>query len=88
MNRDHTAVAEYSVQGMTCSSCTKSIQSTVSDEQGVRNVTVSLEKENCLVAFDDHLTTAEKIRETIEDCGFGACLLSTSRETVTTNLTG
>ena len=89
MNRNNVAVAEYSVQGMTCSSCTKSIQSAVSDlQQGVRDVTVSLEKEKCVVVFNDHFTTAERIRETIEDCGFDVCLLSTSKEMVTMNSTG
>ena len=78
MNRDDIEMVEYSVQGMTCSSCTKSIHSALMETTGVRDVTVSLENQNCLVVFENRLTTTAKVQECIEDCGFDVSLVSQS----------
>ena len=65
-----TTKVKYSVEGMTCHSCTKSIHSAVSELPGVQQVDVFLEGACATVVYDADLTNPNAIKETIEDCGF------------------
>ncbi|XP_022091601.1 copper-transporting ATPase 1-like isoform X2 [Acanthaster planci] len=62
------------VEGMTCSSCVHSIEGRISTFDGVHNISVSLDKKEARVQFDPRRTTAEQLREGIEDMGFDATL--------------
>ena len=70
------AKVKYSVEGMTCHSCTKSIHAAVSELPGIKLVNVSLEAASATVVFDAGLNNPEKIKETIVDCGFDVQTLS------------
>ena len=63
-------VALISVEGMTCNSCVKLIESTVPSSDGVRGVKVSLEAKEAFVQFNPTMTTAEKVSTAIYDMGF------------------
>ena len=70
------AKVKYSVEGMTCQSCCKTIHGAVSDLRGVKLVEVSLETDSASVVYDVSLIKPDKIKETILDCGFDVETLS------------
>ena len=72
-----TSTCHLSVEGMTCSSCTKAIVSALSDVKGVTNVIVSLETASASISHDQAAIQPEKIREVIEDCGFEVRIVET-----------
>lgn len=69
------------IQGMTCGSCVTSITQQVAKLQGVQSIVVSLVTEECHVDFDSSEVSLEDIKETIENCGFDANIISISEPT-------
>ncbi|KAJ1877689.1 ATPase Cu transporting protein 7B, partial [Kickxella alabastrina] len=65
----------WSVVGMTCHSCVKSIEGVLSDLSGLISITVSLEANQATAHYSPHVLSAEQITEAIEDCGFDAAVL-------------
>ena len=64
------------VDGMTCNSCVCSIEGRISAFDGVDKISVSLDRKEAVIDFDPRETTAQKLREGIEDMGFDATLPS------------
>jgi Cu+-exporting ATPase len=60
------------VEGMTCNSCVKNIESVVSEKSDVKSVKVHLDKKEAVVTFSPAVLTASKIAEFICDMGFDA----------------
>lgn len=60
------------VEGMTCNSCVKNIESVISGKSDVKSVKVDLEKKETIVTFSPAGLTASKIAEFICDMGFDA----------------
>ncbi|XP_067664088.1 copper-transporting ATPase 1-like isoform X2 [Haliotis asinina] len=60
------------IEGMTCGSCVKNIESNISSKRGIKGIKVSLENKNGVVKYDPSVTDAGKIAEMIDDMGFGA----------------
>lgn len=69
------------IQGMTCGSCVASVTQQVQKLQGIKKVVVSLVTEECHVEFDPSEVSLEHIRESIENCGFDANIISTAEPT-------
>lgn len=67
------------IAGMTCSSCSSSIQERLSQMGGVEAIAVSLSAGTATVTFDPRLTEAERLRAAIEDMGFEASLQGSAR---------
>lgn len=67
---DAVVCSEIAVEGMTCNSCVMSIESKVSDADGVLDVRVSLEKKEARVAHMESKISAESLKELIYDMGF------------------
>ena len=65
-----TLTREFSVAGMHCGGCVKSVTGAVSRVPGVKHVDVSLENKTAKVEFDGTLATPETIVAAIEDAGF------------------
>ena len=61
-----------SISGMVCISCVNSIESVISEREGVHNIKVNLEKEEAIVTFSKQVTNIKDICESIEDMGFDA----------------
>ncbi|KAJ2160483.1 Cu(2+)-transporting P-type ATPase [Coemansia sp. RSA 552] len=70
----------WSVEGMTCHSCVRSIERALATMDGVVASEVSLEAEQAVVAYSPTLDAAH-ITEAIEDCGFDAALKEGSLRT-------
>ncbi|CAL8272128.1 unnamed protein product [Boreogadus saida] len=72
----HTA--EVRIEGMTCGSCVRSIEETLSQRRGVRSARVSLAERRGTFEYDPLLTGPEDLREAVEDMGFDAFLTATN----------
>ncbi|KAI9725662.1 MAG: hypothetical protein M1828_002947 [Chrysothrix sp. TS-e1954] len=72
----HMATTTLKVEGMTCGSCTSSVESAFKDVDGVGNVSVSLVMERAVVQHDASKISPEQVKEIIEDRGFDAEVLS------------
>jgi len=75
MNKEHIMTTEtrvINVEGMTCGGCVKSVDSAVSQLQGVQSVDVDLEGNKASVTYDASTVAVEAIVEAIEDAGFDA----------------
>lgn len=60
---------------MVCNSCVTNIQENIGAKSGVLAIAVSLEKERALVEFQPDVTSAEAVREAIDDMGFDAAIV-------------
>ncbi|KAK7097662.1 copper-transporting ATPase 1-like isoform X2 [Littorina saxatilis] len=63
-----------SIQGMTCNSCVKNIESNIGAQPGILNIKVSLTDSNGVVTYDSKVTDPAKIAEMIDDMGFDAAV--------------
>lgn len=72
----HIATTTLKVEGMTCGSCTSSIESAFKGVEGAGNVQVSLVMERAVVQHNPSKLPPERVREMIEDRGFDAEVLS------------
>lgn len=73
LNKD-VRTAMISVEGMTCMSCVKTIEGTMSNKPGVQTIKVSLTDKQATIEYDEAVTTPEDLRAGIEDMGFDASL--------------
>ncbi|KAI1743202.1 heavy metal translocatin [Xylaria scruposa] len=78
------ATTTLRVGGMTCGSCTSSVEAGFKGVEGVGNVSVSLVMERAVIMHDPQLISAEQIKDIIEDRGFEAEVLSTDIPSSTT----
>ncbi|KAG6909357.1 hypothetical protein DXG01_000957 [Tephrocybe rancida] len=62
------------IYGMTCSSCTSTIESGLSAVPGITSIAISLATETCTIDFDRALIGPREMVERIEDMGFDAML--------------
>ncbi|XP_023381636.1 copper-transporting ATPase 1 isoform X2 [Pteropus vampyrus] len=60
------------VEGMTCHSCTSTIEGKIGKLQGVRRIKVSLDNQEATIVYQPHLITVEEIKKQIEAAGFPA----------------
>uniref|UniRef100_A0A8C5L8K2 Copper-transporting ATPase 1 n=1 Tax=Jaculus jaculus TaxID=51337 RepID=A0A8C5L8K2_JACJA len=60
------------VEGMTCHSCTSTIEGKIGKLQGVQRIKVSLDNQEATIVYQPHLITAEEIKNQIEAVGFQA----------------
>ncbi|XP_076467909.1 copper-transporting ATPase 1-like isoform X2 [Babylonia areolata] len=61
-----------SIEGMTCQSCVRTIETAMGVEPGVQSISVSLDDRSGEVTFDSSLLTPAKIAQMISDMGFTA----------------
>lgn len=68
------------IKGMTCTSCSQSVEHALQMVDGVEKAVVGLALEEAKVHFDPNLIDTNKIIEAVEDAGFGADLISSRNE--------
>lgn len=64
----------FSVAGMTCASCAKSVENKLSALNGVHTVNVSYEKSRADIEFDPKVVTVEQLETAIREAGYTARL--------------
>uniref|UniRef100_A0A452HUI8 Copper-transporting ATPase 1 n=1 Tax=Gopherus agassizii TaxID=38772 RepID=A0A452HUI8_9SAUR len=67
-------VLRMKVEGMTCHSCTSTIEGKIGKLQGVQRIKVSLDNQEAVIVYQPHLITAEEIKNQIEAAGFTAII--------------
>ncbi|CAL1541938.1 unnamed protein product [Lymnaea stagnalis] len=66
------AVTTLRVEGMTCQSCVKNIEGTISSKPGIIDIKVSLADRQALVTYNPKVTNPTTVAEQIDDMGFEA----------------
>ncbi|CAC5382756.1 copA [Mytilus coruscus] len=74
---------EISVKGMTCMSCVRNIESSISQVNGVNQISVSLENEKATVMYDTVKISPSQIAEAIDDMGFEANVVKQPKSLIT-----
>lgn len=64
------AKAEFQLEPLTCPTCVKKIESTLTKAKGVDSVKVLFNSSKVKTEFDDTQTNAEKLKLTIENLGY------------------
>ena len=70
------SMARLSVEGMTCQSCVKNIESVIGEKPGVIEIQVNLEKKEAVIWYDSKQTSPTELQDLIEDMGFTASLIA------------
>ena len=66
------------IEGMTCQSCVKTIESCFSSKNGVKEISVSLADKQAVVIYDPKKTNPEVLCTELDDMGFTASLPASS----------
>ena len=64
------AKAEFQLEPLTCPTCVKKIETTLTKAKGVNSVRVLFNSNKVKTEFDDTVTSAEKLKLTIENLGY------------------
>ncbi|XP_071425800.1 copper-transporting ATPase 1 [Pithys albifrons albifrons] len=70
--QESSVLLRLRVEGMTCHSCTSTIEGRLGKLQGIQRVRVSLDNQEAAVVYQPHLITAEEVKHQIEAAGFTA----------------
>ncbi|KAI5390559.1 Copper-transporting ATPase hma4, variant 3 [Lathyrus oleraceus] len=68
------------IKGMTCTSCSQSVEHALQMVEGVKKAIVGLALDEAKVLFDHIFVDTNKIIEAVEDAGFGAELVSSRND--------
>uniref|UniRef100_A0A8D0H821 Copper-transporting ATPase 1 n=1 Tax=Sphenodon punctatus TaxID=8508 RepID=A0A8D0H821_SPHPU len=74
VSRTNEVMLRMKVEGMTCHSCTSTIEGKIGKLQGVVRIKVSLDNQEAVTVYQPHLITAEEIKNQIEAAGFIASI--------------
>ncbi|XP_069468689.1 copper-transporting ATPase 1 [Ambystoma mexicanum] len=67
-------LVKMKVDGMTCHSCTSTIEGKLGKLQGIQRIKVSLDNQEAVIVYQPHLISAAEIRNQIECAGFVASI--------------
>ncbi|MCD7460877.1 putative copper-transporting ATPase hma5 [Datura stramonium] len=79
-NEKTSQVCRIHIKGMTCTSCSTTVESALQLIPGVQKAQVALATEEAEIHYDPRITTYNQLLETIEDTGFEAILISTGED--------
>ncbi len=63
---------KYDITGMTCSACSTRVEKTVSQMEGIAEVSVNLLTNSMVVSYDEQITGNDAIVSNVEKAGYGA----------------
>ncbi len=64
------AKAIIKIEGMSCDHCRMTIEKQLNSIEGVKDATVSLEKKNAEIEYDDTKVNLEQLKKAIEEVGY------------------
>ncbi|KAL4324516.1 hypothetical protein GQ457_11G023700 [Hibiscus cannabinus] len=85
-NEKSIQVCRIRINGMTCTSCSSTVENVLQAIPGVQKVQVAFATEEAEVHYDPKSVTYNQLMEAIEDTGFGAILVSTGKDMSKINL--
>ena len=71
----HQCEVKVAVEGMTCQSCVRTIEDTMSKKEGVEHIKVSLQDKEAVIEYNPALTSPQALCDQIDDMGFDASLV-------------
>ncbi|KAJ9535509.1 hypothetical protein OSB04_un001360 [Centaurea solstitialis] len=74
------AVCRLKIKGMSCTSCSESIETALSMVGGVKKAVVGLALEEAKINYDPNATNTDRIIEAVVDAGFGADLVGSEND--------
>ncbi|KAI8569487.1 hypothetical protein RHMOL_Rhmol02G0282800 [Rhododendron molle] len=80
-NEKSTNVCRIQIKGMTCTSCSTTVESALQAVPGVQKAQVALATEEAEIRYDPKVVSYDKLLEAVEDSGFEAILTSTGENT-------
>nr|AYW01702.1 HMA3 protein [Morus alba] len=75
-----TQVCRIRIKGMTCTSCSSTVESALQAVHGVQRAQVALATEEAEVLYDPKVLTHNQLLQAIEDTGFEAVLISSGED--------
>lgn len=79
-NEKSSQVCRIRIKGMTCTSCSSTVESALQALPGVQRAQVALATEEAEVHYDSKILTYSQIMEAVENTGFEALLISTGED--------
>lgn len=67
-----TRNACFSVEGMTCATCTVTTKAAIKKLKGIKDIQVSLDEKSAVIKYDDALTSSDEIKKKIDSVGYKA----------------
>ena len=58
------------IEGMHCTGCSSRLEKVLNNTDGVESATVSFEKKQAIITYNDSQTDIEQIKQIIQDTGF------------------
>ncbi|KAL7167510.1 hypothetical protein ACSBR2_038053 [Camellia fascicularis] len=80
MNEKSTQVCRIQIKGMTCTSCSTTVESALQLVPGVQKAQVALATEEAEICYDPKIVSYNKLIDVIENTGFEAILISTGED--------
>ncbi|KAK1313440.1 putative copper-transporting ATPase HMA5 [Acorus calamus] len=80
MNEKSSLVCRLRIKGMTCTSCSSTVESVLQGIHGVQRAQVALATEEAEIRYDPKLVGVHKLLEAVDDTGFEAILISTGED--------
>ncbi|XP_021894204.1 copper-transporting ATPase HMA4-like isoform X2 [Carica papaya] len=80
------AACRLRIKGMSCTSCSESVENVLKMVGGVKKAVVGLSLQEAKIFYDPELTNTDRLKEAIEDAGFGADLISSGDDANKTHL--
>ncbi|KAD4384246.1 hypothetical protein E3N88_24414 [Mikania micrantha] len=74
------AICRLKIKGMTCTSCSESIESSLLMVEGVKKAVVGLAIEEAKINYDPNVTNTTSIVNAVVDAGFGAELIGSDND--------
>ncbi|KAI3688206.1 hypothetical protein L1987_81916 [Smallanthus sonchifolius] len=74
------AVCRLKIKGMSCTSCSESIESSLLTVEGVKKAVVGLALEEAKINYDPNVTNTTRIIKAVVDAGFGADLVESEND--------
>ncbi|WMV43873.1 hypothetical protein MTR67_037258 [Solanum verrucosum] len=79
-NEKTSQVCRIRIKGMTCTSCSATVESALQLIPGIQKAQVALATEEAEIQYDPQILTHNQLLEAIEDTGFEAILISTRED--------
>ena len=73
---------QFPVIGMTCAACAGSVESMLSNTEGVNLATVNFAAESVLVEYNQQITSPEKLKEVLKGIGYDLDLREATWDTL------
>ncbi|KAJ4955224.1 hypothetical protein NE237_012007 [Protea cynaroides] len=77
VNERSLQICRLRIKGMTCTSCSTTVESALRGIQGVKKAQVALATEEAEICYDQNIVSHNQLMEAVEGTGFEAILIST-----------